>query len=154
MLCSTPGFPILCGLGVDSNSCPVVGDVIQLSHLLSSPSPAFNVPQNQGLFQWAVLCIWWPKYWSFNFSISLSNEYSGLNSFRTDCFDILAVGWNSQESSPTPQLKSINSSAFSFLYGPTLTSIHDYWKKNTALTIWIFVTKKCLCFLICWLGWS
>ena len=97
--------------------------------ILSSPSPpAFNLPQNQGLFQWAVLCIRWPKYWSFSFSISLSNEYSGLHSFRIDCFDILAVWGNSQKSSPTPQFKSINSSAFSLLYGPTLTSIHDYWK--------------------------
>ena len=51
MDCSTPGFLILCGLGVDSNSYPVVGDVIQLSHLLSSPSPTFNLSQHQGLFQ-------------------------------------------------------------------------------------------------------
>ena len=127
MDCSTPGFPVHQPLlELAQTHVHLVSDAIQQSHLLSSPSPAFNVPQNQGLFQWAVLCIWWPKYWSFNFSISLSNEYSGLNSFRTDCFDILAVGWNSQESSPTPQLKSINSSAFSFLCGPTLISIHNY----------------------------
>ena len=133
MKCSTPGFPVPQSLlELAQTHVHLVSDAIQQSHLLSSPSPAFNVPQNQGLFQWAVLCIWWPKYWSFNFSISLSNEYSGLNSFRTDCFDILAVGWNSQESSPTPQLKSINSSALSFLHSPTLTSIHDIaWTRQT-----------------------
>ena len=57
----------------------------------------------------------------------LSNEYSGLISFRIDWFDLLAVQ-GIQESSPTPQFKSSNSSALSFLYGPTLTSTHDYWK--------------------------
>ena len=77
----------------------------------------------------SVLRIKWPEFWSFSFNISPSNEYSGLISFRTD--------WSpccprySQESSPTPQFKSINSSALSFLYSPTLTSIHDYWKKHS-----------------------
>ena len=60
-----------------------------------------------------------------------------LISCRIDYFDLLAV----QESSPTPQLESINSSALSLLYGPTLTSIHEYWKKTIALTIWTFVGK-------------
>ena len=74
-----------------------------------------------------VLRIRWPRYWSFSFSMSPSNEYSGLISF----------GWNpcspreSQESSPTPQFKSINSSVLSFPYCPTLTSIHDYWKNHS-----------------------
>ena len=72
----------------------------------------------------SVLCISWPKYWSFSFNISHSNEYSGLISFRMDSLDLLAV----QESSPIPEFKSIHSSALNFLYGPTLTSIHDYWK--------------------------
>ena len=78
----------------------------------------------------SVLPIRWPSYWSFSFSISPSNEYLGLMSFR------MLVGSpcsprDSQESSPTPQFKSINSLALSFLYSPTLTSIHDYWKKHT-----------------------
>ena len=73
----------------------------------------------------------WPKYWSFSFSISPSNEYSGLISFRMDWLDLLAVSRDSQESSPTPQLKSINSSVLSFLYSPTLTSIHVYWKNHS-----------------------
>ena len=58
------------------------------------------------------------------------NEYSGLISFRIDWFDLLAVQ-GTQESSPTPQLKSINSLAFSLLYGPTLTSVEDYWKNHS-----------------------
>ena len=77
-----------------------------------------------------TLCIRWPKYWSFSFNISPSNEYSGLISFRIDWLDLLAVQ-GSLESSPTPQFKNINSSALSLLYGPTLTSIHDSWKNGS-----------------------
>ena len=69
----------------------------------------------------------WPKYWSL--SISPSNEYSGLNSFRIDWFDLLEVQ-GTQKSSPMPQFKSISSSELSFLYGSTLTSIPDYWKSH------------------------
>ena len=86
-----------------------------------------------------LFAIRWPKYWSFSFTISPSNEYSGLISFRMDWLDLLAVQ-GTQESSPAPQFKSINSSVLSLLYGPTLTSIHDYWK-TTALAIWPFVGK-------------
>ena len=69
-----------------------VSDAIQPSHPLSSPSPpAFNLSQDQGLPSESVLCIRWPKYWSFSFSISPSNEYSGLISFRMDWLDLLAV---------------------------------------------------------------
>ena len=69
-----------------------VGDAIQPSHPLSSPSlSAFNLSQHQGLFKWVSSCISWPKYWSFSFSISPSNEYSGLISFRIDRLDLLAV---------------------------------------------------------------
>ena len=79
----------------------------------------------------SVLQIRWPKYWKFSFSISPSNEYSGLISFRMDGL----VGSpcsprDSHESSPTPQFKSINSLVLSFLYRPTLTSRHDYWKNQ------------------------
>ena len=80
-------------------------------------------------------------------AISPSNEYSGLISFRIDWFNLLAVQGDSsltvqdsQESSSTPQFKSINSSAPRFLYGPILTSIYDY-SKNHTLTIWIFDGK-------------
>ena len=69
-----------------------------------------------------VLCIRWPKYWGFSFSMSPSNEYSGLISFRIDCFDLLAVQ-GTQESSPA-QFKSISSSVLSLLNEPTLTLVH------------------------------
>ena len=60
--------------------------------ILSPPSPAFNLSQNQGLFQWICSShLWWPKYCSFSFSIGLSNEYSGLISFRMDRLDLLEV---------------------------------------------------------------
>ena len=99
--------------------------------LLLSSFPSIRVFSNE-----SVLPIRWPKYWSFSFSISSSNEYSGLISSRMDWLDLLAV----QVSSPTPQFKSINPSVLSFLYSPTLTSIHDYWK-NKALTRWTFVGR-------------
>ena len=76
---------------------------------------------------------------SFSFRISLSNDYSGLISCRIDWFDLLAVQ-GTLKSSPTPQFKSINSSLLSFLYSPTLPSIHDYWKTR-ALNRWTFVGK-------------
>ena len=78
----------------------------------------------------SVLRIRWPKYRNFRFNISPSSEYSGLISFRMDWLDLLADP-GTLKSSPTPQFKSINSSALSFLYSPTLTSIHDYWKNNS-----------------------
>ena len=91
MDCSTPGLPVHHQLPeLAQIHDHWVSDAIQLSHPLSSPSPAFNLSQHQGLFQW-VLCIRQPKYWTFSFSISPSNEYSGLISFRIDWFDLLAV---------------------------------------------------------------
>ena len=77
-----------------------------------------------------ALLIRWPKYWSFSFSISLSNEYSGLISFRIDRFDLLLSKGLSRVFSKT-KFKSINSSSLRFLYSPTLTSIHDYWKNHS-----------------------
>ena len=76
----------------------------------------------------SVLGIRWPEQWTFSFNLSPSNEYSGLISFRIDWFDLLAVP-GTLKSPPTPQLKSINSLALSRLYGPTLTSIRDCWKR-------------------------
>ena len=78
----------------------------------------------------SVLPIRWPKYWSFSCSISPSNEYLGLISFRMDWLNLLAVQGLSRVFS-TPQFKSINSSVLSFLYSLTLTSIHDYWKNHS-----------------------
>ena len=92
--------------------------------LLPSVFPSIRV-----FFNESVLHIRWPKYWSFSFSISPSNECSGLISFRMNWLDLLAVQ-GTLKSSPTPQFKSINSLALSFLYSPTLTSIYDYWKNQ------------------------
>ena len=78
----------------------------------------------------SVLPIRWPKNWSFSFNISPTNEHPGLIFFRMHWLDLLSVQ-GTLESSPTPQFKSINSSALSFLYSPTLTSIRDYWKNHS-----------------------
>ena len=95
--------------------------------LLPPIPPSIRVFSNE-----STLCMRWPKYWSFSFSISPSNEHPGLISFRMDWLDLLAVSpRDSQESSPTSQFKSINSSALSFLHSPTLTSIHDHWKNHS-----------------------
>ena len=81
----------------------------------------------------------WPKYWSFSFSLSSSNEYSRLISFMIDVGSPCSPR-DSQESSPTPQFKSINSLVLSFLYGPTLTS-YMTTGKTIALTRWTFVGR-------------
>ena len=86
--------------------------------LLLSIFPSIRVFSSE-----SVLCIRWPKYWSFNFSISPSNEYAGLISFRIDWFGLLAVQGTLKESSPTPQFKNISSLAPSFLYG-SISHIH------------------------------
>ena len=93
-----------------------------LCHPLLLPSifPSTRVFSNE-----SVLCIRCPKNWSFRFSISPSNKYSVLVSFRIHWFDLLAV----QESSLAPQFAK--SSALSLLHSPTLTSIHDYWKNHS-----------------------
>ena len=107
--------------------------VMPSNHLLSSHH-LLLLPSNflsMGVFSnESVLRIRWQKYCSFNFNINSSNEYSWLISFRIDWLDLLAVQ-GTQESSPTQQFKSINSSALSFLYSPTLTSIHDYRKNHS-----------------------
>ena len=89
--------------------------------LLFPPSifPSIRVLSNK-----SVLCIRWPKYWSFSCNISPSNEYSGLISFRMDWLDLLAVQGTLQESSPTPQFKSINSSALKFSFPPIETMLN------------------------------
>ena len=89
---SMPGFPVhhqhpeLAQIHVHQDS-----DATQPSHPLSSPSPAFNLSQHQGLFQWVSSSHHVAKYWNFKFSISPSSEYSGLISFGIDWLDLLAV---------------------------------------------------------------
>ena len=100
--------------------------------LLPSIFPSIRIFSNE-----SVLCIKWPNYWSFSFGISPSNEYSGLISFRIDWLDLLCSPRDSQESSSTPQFKSISSSALSFLYSPTLTRDRNIgqWSRIESLEI-------------------
>ena len=130
---STPGLPVHHQLPEFTEThVHRVSDAIQPSHPLSSPSPpAPNPSQHQSLFNESTLCMRWPKDWSFSFNISPPNEHPGLISFGIDWFDFLAIKEDSQESSPTPQFKSINSSVLSFLYSPTLTSTLYYWKNHS-----------------------
>ena len=93
MDCSTPGFPVHPQLPEFAQThVHWVSDVIQTSHPPSSPfPPAFNLSQHQGLLQWVTSSLQLPKYWSFNFSISLSNEFSELISLKIDMLDLLEV---------------------------------------------------------------
>ena len=126
---SMPSFPVLHHLPdlaqIMSIELVMPSNYLTSCHpllLLSSIFPSIKVFSNE-----LALCFLWPKYWSFSFSISPSNEYSGLISFRTDGLDLLAV---QRLSSPAPQFKSISTSVLSLLHGPTLTSINNYWKKH------------------------
>ena len=129
MNCSTPGFPVLYYLlEFAQTHVHWISDVIQPSHPLFSPSPlALRLSQMKVFSNESAVHIWWPKYWSFSFNISHSNEYSELISLRIDWFDLLAV----QETLKS-LLQHCNSKASFFLalnlpYCPALTSVHDYW---------------------------
>ena len=103
-----------------------VGDAIQPSHPLSSHSPpAFNLSQHQGLFQWLSSSHQVAKVLEFQLQ---HQSFQWI--FRGGLVGSPCSPRDSQESSPTPQFKSINSLVLSFLYSPTLTFIHDYWKKQ------------------------
>ena len=178
MDCSMPGFPVLHHLPellkfMSIESVMPANRFILCHPLLLLPS---IIPSIRVFFNELPLRIRWPKYWSFSFSISPSNEYSGLIFFRIDWFDLLPVkgtlksllsrmwetdnsiigalasvprmniqGWFPLELTglislqskwlsrifSKSQFKSINSSVLSLLYGPHLTSIHDYWKNNS-----------------------
>ena len=108
--------------------------VMPSNHLiLSSPSlPALNLSQHQGLSNEVAKILELQP-----------NEYSGLMSFRID-FGSLCSPRDSQESSPTPQFKSINSLALSLLYGPALTSLHDYWKTHSFDYTWDQTHVPCI----------
>ena len=106
--------------------------VMPSNHLILCPPlllPSSVFPSIRVFSKESVFHIRWPKDCSFSFSISPSNEYSELVSFRIDCFNLLAVQ-GALKSSSTPQFKSINSSALSFLYSLALISIHDHWKNH------------------------
>ena len=129
---STPGLPVHHQLQILTKLMSIESvmpsDHLILCHpllLLASIFPSIRVFSNE-----SALRNRWPKYWRFSFNISPSNEHPGLISFRMDYLDLLSVQWT-LKSSPTPQFKSINSLALRFLYSPTLTSIHDYWKNHS-----------------------
>ena len=103
--------------------------------LLLPIPPSFRVVSNE-----STLCMRWPKYWSYSFNISPFNEHPGLISFRMDWLDFLAVQGTLKSLLQHHSSKASNSSVLSFLYSPTLTSIHDHWK-TIALTRWNFVDK-------------
>ena len=133
MDCSMPGLPVHHQLlELTQTHVHGVGDAIQPSHPLSSPSPpAFNLFPHQGLFQWVSSLHQVAKAWVFQLQ---HQSFQWI--FRTDfLWDWLV--WSpcsprdSQESSPTPQFKSINFLTLSFFYSSTLTSIHDHWKNNS-----------------------
>ena len=135
MDCSTQGFPVHHYLPEIAQTCVHrVNDAISSS--VAPFSCLLSFPASESFSNESAVRTWWPKYWSFDFSISPSNEYSGLISFRIDWFDFLAVqGTDSQESSPMPQFKNINFLMLSLLYGPTVTSLHDLWKTPHIYTI-------------------
>ena len=133
MDCSTPGLPVHQQLPkLAQTHVHRVGDAIQQSHPLLSPSPpTFNLSQHQGLFKWV----------SSSHQVAQGLEFQHQHHsfwwiFRTCFLSDGLVGTpcsprDSQQSIPTPQFKNINSSVLSSLYSPTLTSIHDYWKNHS-----------------------
>ena len=132
MNCSMPGLPVHHQLPESTQThVYCVGDAIQPSHPLSSPSlHALNLSQHQGLFQWVSSLLQVAKI------LELQLQHQSCQwIFRIDFLsDWLVWSWcprDTQKSSSTPQFKSINSSVLSFLYSPTLASIHEYWKNHS-----------------------
>ena len=139
MDCSTPDFPVLyCLPEFGETQVHWVCDIIQPSQLL--PFSALNLSQHQGFSSESVLCIMWPKYWSFSFSISPSNVYSGLISFRMDWFHLLAV------QGPLKSLLQHHDSKEWILWHSAffviqLSRLYMTTGKTIALTVWMFVSK-------------
>ena len=131
--CGTPGFPVLHYLPEFAQThVHWVSDAIQPPHLLLSSSLlALKLSQHQDLFQWVSSLHQVTKVLELHFSISPSNEYSGLISFRKWLVWSPCCPRDSQESSPAPQFENISSLALSLLYSPTLISVHDYWKNHS-----------------------
>ena len=142
MNCSMPGTPVHHQIP-ESTQTQVhwVGDAIQPSHPLSSPSlPTFNLSQHQGLLNESAFHIRWPKYWTFSFNISPSNEHPGLLSFRMDWLDLLAV-----QGTLKSLLQHHSSKASILLHSAFLIVQLSYpymtTGKTIALTRWTFVGK-------------
>ena len=140
---SMPGLPVHHQLlELAQTHVHQVSDAIQPSHPLSSPSPpAFHLSQHQGLFEWvSVQCIKWPKYCSFSFSISPSDEYSGLISCRIDWFDLLPVQGTFKN---LLQYHSAKASILwlSAFFMVQLSHLYMTTGKTITLTRWTFVGK-------------
>ena len=132
---STPGLPIHHQLP-ESTQTQVhwVSDAIQPSHPLCSPFPPTpNLSQHQGLFKWVSSSHQVAKVLEFQVQHQSFQFHSGQISFRMDWLDLLAIQGTLKSllQHHSSQFKSINSSALSFLYSPTLTSIHDHWKNHS-----------------------
>ena len=132
MDCSAPGLPVLHHLPEFAQThVHWVSDAIQPSQPLLPPSPlAFNLSQHQGLSSESALHIRWPNNWSFSFSISPSNKYSGLSSFRIHWFDLLAVQRTLKNFVQHHSLK-VSIARCSAFFMVQLISIHDYWKNHS-----------------------
>ena len=130
---STPGLPVHHQLleFTQTHVC-WVSDAIQPSHPLSSPSPpAFNLSQNQGLFKWVSSLHQVAKVSEFQLQHQSFQWTPRADLLQDGLVGSLCSPRDSQESSPTPQFKSINSLVLSFLHRPTLTYIHDHWKNHS-----------------------
>ena len=123
--------------GVHPNPCPssrwchpTISSSVIPYLFLPSIFPIIRVSSSE-----SALCIRWPKYWSFSFSVSPSNEYSGLISFRMDWILLHSTGFSRVFFNTTVQKHQFFGAQLSlksnFLYSPTLTSIHDYWKNHS-----------------------
>ena len=148
MDCSMPGFPVHHQLPeLTETHVHWVGDAIQPTHPLSSPSPpAFYFPSIRVFSNESTLRMRWPKYWSFRFSISPSKETQGLISFRMDWLDLLAVQGTLKSLLQHHNSKAsiLQCSAFSIVQ---LSHPYMITGKTIALSRWTFVG-------ICCLGWS
>ena len=133
MNCSTPGLPLHHHPPLFTQThVHRVGDAIQPSHPLSSPSPpAPNPSQHQIFVNESTLRMRWPKYWSFSFSIIPSKEIPGLISFSMDWLDLLAVQGILKHLLQHHSSKASITSALSLLHSSTLTSIHDHRKNHS-----------------------
>ena len=141
---STPGLPVHHQLPEFTQThVHWVGDTIQLSHPLLSPSsPALNLSQHQGLFKWVSSSHPVAKVLEFQLQHQSFQWTPRTDLLKDGLVGSLCSLRDSQESSPTPQFKSMNSSVLSFLYSPTLTSIYDHWKIHS---VWLYCD---ICFIV------
>ena len=155
MDCSMPGFPVHHQLPQFAQThVHQVSDAIQASHPPLSPFPPdFNLSQHQGLFKWSSSLHHLPKYWSFSFSISPSNESSGLISFRMDWLDLLVVqGTLKIFSNTTVQKHQLFWCSAFFIV--QISHPHMITGKTIALTRGTFVDKVMSLLFNNFLGWS